>query len=422
MKRFLIIIPALLLCCLLSAQDYMVPELEAALREDLKRSTGNMMPYNHGDLTETPAPCGYKPFYISHYARHGSRHSWGDKYYQRVIEVCRKADSLGILNDKGRAVWQEAVTALETWNGMDGRLSPLGVEEHRQMAHRMAKRYRAVFRGEPHIRVRFSTVQRSILSGTSFSTALAADFPRAKWDFDTGERIMDYIGDTGKSAPEVDALRSRVRNRKWDFQVDKYQIVGRLFTDSLAALTIIPDIAKFNSGLFQTASVAACWEFEDHILTELPFGLIYRYCSDSNHRGYARYGNPVEVPAERLASAHLLVDDIVSKADEVIANGGYAADLRFGHDNPLEVLISYIGIEGPGGKYSFDELDKYYARWRDICMGSNLQMIFYRNKAGHVLVKFLYQEQERRLRGLESVTGPYYDWETVKANIEGFRR
>ena len=55
-------------------------------------------------------------------------------------------------------------------------------------------------------------------------------------------------------------------------------------------------------------------------------------------------------------------------------------------------------------------------------MGSNLQMVFYRNKKGHVLVKFLYQEQERRLVGLDSVSGPYYDWETVKANIEFSKR
>ena len=55
-------------------------------------------------------------------------------------------------------------------------------------------------------------------------------------------------------------------------------------------------------------------------------------------------------------------------------------------------------------------------------MASNLQMIFYRNQAGVGLVKFLYQEQERKLRGLEPFLGPYYKWETVKANLEGYKR
>ena len=55
-------------------------------------------------------------------------------------------------------------------------------------------------------------------------------------------------------------------------------------------------------------------------------------------------------------------------------------------------------------------------------MASNLQIIFYRNKKGDVLVKFLYQEKERLLRGLEPVTGPYYRWEDVKSNLEGYKR
>ena len=55
-------------------------------------------------------------------------------------------------------------------------------------------------------------------------------------------------------------------------------------------------------------------------------------------------------------------------------------------------------------------------------MASNLQAVFYRNRAGKVLVKFLYQEQERKLRGMESVTGPYYDWTELRSRIEGYKR
>ncbi|MBQ2544031.1 MAG: histidine acid phosphatase, partial [Bacteroidales bacterium] len=121
-------------------------------------------------------------------------------------------------------------------------------------------------------------------------------------------------------------------------------------------------------------------------------------------------------------SAHQLVDDIVAKADEAIAGGKYAVDLRFGHDYPLLTLVSYLGVEGPGSRMPFSEIASRWWCWRELCMGSNLQMIFYRNRKGHVLVKFLYQEQERSLRNLQSVSGPYYDWETVKANIQGYRR
>ena len=85
-------------------------------------------------------------------------------------------------------------------------------------------------------------------------------------------------------------------------------------------------------------------------------------------------------------------------------------------------LVSFLGVEGPGSKLDFDQVDSRWLGWKELCMGSNLQMIFYRNRAGKVLVKFLYQEQERRLRNLDSFKGPYYDWDTVKAHIRGYKR
>ena len=423
MKRILFCFTVLLLGAgALRGQDYMVPELADALRQDLMRTGGNLIPYSHGDLTETPAPRGYKPFYISHYGRHGSRHTWGGGGYELISGIFAKADSLGILSDGGRAAWEETRLVSEAWDGMDGRLSPRGAEEHKAIAHRMVKRYPAVFKGAPEIRSISSTVQRCLVSMAAFSSAMAADLPNAKWSFDTGERLMEYISDTGTATPDVSELRERLKHRKWDFEVDSCSVVGKMFTDSVAAMRLIPDIRIFNKALYNVGNISRCWDIEDCILSQLPFELLYQEYSYDSHRTFAKYANAAEITRDRLASAHKLVDDIVAKADEAIAGGKYAVDLRFGHDYPLHVLVSYLGVEGPGTKLSWDEIDKYWWHWRDLCMASNLQMIFYRNKKGHVLVKFLYQEQERRLRKLESVTGPYYDWETVKANIDGFRR
>jgi hypothetical protein len=305
---------------------------------------------------------------------------------------------------------------------MNGRLSQRGVAEHAGMARRMVKRYPEVFRGSPCIRSIGSTVQRSLISMTAFTNAVSALKPRTSWVFDTGERFMDYIGDTGTATPDVKELRNTIKHRSWNFEVDSCYVLGRLFTDSLAAAGLVTDIKKFNKALYNTATITRCWDIEDHILQEMPFELLYRYNSDDSHYTFAKYGDAAEITRERLASAHLLVDDILAKADEAVAGGKYAADLRFGHDYPLQALVSYLGIEGPGSKLAFDEVDKVWWRWRDLCMGSNLQMIFYRNKAGHVLVKFLYQEQERKLRELPSFAGPYYEWELVRVNLDGFRR
>ena len=137
---------------------------------------------------------------------------------------------------------------------------------------------------------------------------------------------------------------------------------------------------------------------------------------------YTGHCNSFECGRELLKAAKPSVDDIVAKADEAIAGGEYAVDLRFGHDFPLQMLVSYLGIEGVGDRLKVDEICDKWMAWRDVSMASNLQMIFYRNKKGDVLVKFLYQEQERLLRGLEPLQGPYYRWEDVKANLEGYLR
>jgi len=174
--------------------------------------------------------------------------------------------------------------------------------------------------------------------------------------------------------------------------------------------------------VWNTAIIAEDFDIEDDLFRFLPFDALYRRWAQSNIGLYTGHCNSVEAGAERVPMARTAVEDIVAKADEAIATGEYAADLRFGHDFPLMALASYLGIEGVGERYSVEEVcDNWLGFW-NIPMASNLQLIFYRNGAGHVLVKFLYQEQERKLRGLEPVEGPYYDWETVKANLEGYKR
>ena len=423
MTRFLSICTALLLCGTAAiAQGGFYPALMEALKQDPTRSASNHRPYESSDRYDTPPPAGFKPFYISHYARHGSRHSWGGSYYEMIIDALQKGDSLGILTPEGRAVLDQTIKVNEAWNGMDGRLSQRGVSEHSAMARRMIKRFPAVFRGRPRVRAVSSTVQRCIISMNAFTTAVSSERPKTEWYLDTGERIMDYISETGHSAKGCRERTNAILDHIFDPPCDSTLLLGRLFTDPAAGRTLIPSLGRFHKALFRTAGISGCWDIEDHIFGVLQPEYIYRYYSYDCHYIVSRYGNCTECGTARFDSLSLLVNDIVSKADEAIAGGKYCADLRFGHDYPLMTLVSFLGVEGPGSKLDFDQVDSRWLGWKELCMGSNLQMIFYRNRAGKVLVKFLYQEQERRLRNLDSFKGPYYDWDTVKAHIRGYKR
>ena len=48
---------------------------------------------------------------------------------------------------------------------------------------------------------------------------------------------------------------------------------------------------------------------------------------------------------------------------------------------------------------------------------TNLQIVFYRNRKGLVLVKFLANEEETLIPELKAYSGPYYRWDDVKGYV-----
>jgi len=404
------------------AQPKRSEEAVRALMEENSRAGNNLNSYEFRPIQDTPAPKGYKPVYISHYGRHGSRSNWGGKAYLGVIGVLEAAQHEGLLTPDGEMLLQGARDVLAGWDGMDGRLSQRGAREHAAIAERMYHRYPGVFKGEKNVRAFSSTVQRCIISMNSFTNSLIRQNPKLQIRLDTGEKFMDYLdNEKGWERLTMPAMRKSFELLK-DVPDDTLGVINRLFNDPVAARKIVKNARQFTQDVYDTAVVAEDFDIEENLYSVLPFDAIYRRWAQNNMFLYLGHCNSVEVGDQRVPMAKSCVEDIVAKADEALTTGNYAADLRFGHDYPLMALASYLGVEGVGDRLEVDEIcEKWFGFW-NICMASNLQLVFYKNKAGHVLVKFLYQEQERKLRGLEPVVGPYYDWETVKANLEGYKR
>jgi len=406
----------------LSAQTGANPEFIRLLQENRARAGVNTHSYEvMGSMADTPAPKGYKPFYISHYGRHGSRSNWGDWAYKGVIKPLTEGRDKGILTSEGEALLSEAQTILDRYDGMDGRLTPRGVREHKQIAERMYHRFPNVFRkGPKSVRVECSTVQRCIISMASFTNALTACQPDLEWSFDTGEKFFAYISNESsrEHRKKVDEMLKPI----YEAPVDTTWVLSHLFTDPEAGHEIVGNVDNFETCIWYTACIAEDFDVNSDVFRHLPFDVVYKWYDALNRDLYMNQCNSVELGADRMERCRPLVDDILKKADEVVADGTYSADLKFGHDYPVLALASFLGIEGVGDRMTFNEVPEKWFGPANVCMASNLQIIFYRNKSGHVLVKFLYNEQERHLRGLTPVTGPYYDWTTVRANIEGFTR
>ncbi len=394
------------------------PEFIRLIKEDLTRASVNMNSYEFPDYDYSPVPRGYKPVYISVYARHGSRSNWGDKDYKKVIEKLQAAKDEGILTASGDSLLSETRFVLEHYDGMDGRLSPRGVREHKRLAERMYARNPQIFRkGSKKVRVEVSTVQRCIISMASFTNSLTALQPDLQYSFDTGEKFMEYINNDAGKEHRADVKR-RVDSLLSATLVDTTSILGHLFTDTVKGREIVGNVEDFEKSIWYTACIAEDFDCPTVVFRHLPFSVIYKYFDNVNRIMYYRQCNSIEHGDERMRYAEPLVRNVFDYADQALADGSVCADLKFGHDYPLLSLASFIGIENIGQRLNFDEISRKWFGPQLICMASNLQMVFYRNRAGHVLVKFLYNEKESRLIGLEPEVGDYYyDWEKVRAAV-----
>lgn len=399
------------------AGQKMDPESVRLLKEDITRAGVNTNSYEVCNFTDTKAPRGYRPFYISHYGRHGSRNNWGRKYYERLVQRLSEAREAGILSPSGDSLLREAtiIRDIELQGGANGRLTPRGVREHAGIAERMYKRCPAVFKKGPQsVRVVSSTTPRCIVSMAAFTNSLKALRPGLDISLASDENIMDYVSSSctkevkAASQKMLDSLDAAV-------PVDTVGLLERLFTDPAIARKIIGgNVAAFENDIFRTARVADAFDVSYNLFRFIPFAAVYKWYDYYNREIYLRQCYSAEFGKERLPLVQPLVDDVVTKADEAINDGTVAADLRFGHDWPTMALAAYLGFERLGEPYTFDQIPAHFFGGLDVPLACNIQIIFYRNRSGNVLVKFLLNEKETTIPGLGAVSGPYYDWDDVK--------
>lgn len=97
MKRFIFLA---ILCSLALGMGAQTAKEE--IFADVHRSAANYYAYPVPSVEQTAPPAGYKPFYLSHYARHGSRFLINPDDYEKPLAVMREADGNGVLTELGK--------------------------------------------------------------------------------------------------------------------------------------------------------------------------------------------------------------------------------------------------------------------------------------------------------------------------------
>lgn len=373
-------------------------------------------------VSQTPAPAGFEPFYISHYGRHGSRWRTDDAHYKVVVDAF---DSLAVaqaLTPLGEDVRGRLHRVWEDARGRSGNITPLGERQHHDIARRMFVSFPSVFADSAVVDARSSTSLRCAMSMSYFTEALKEQNPRLRVSRRAYQSYMDYIAHT---SPQAEAFCSDTAAWRADFRrFEREQIQPERFVKALVAPSVPLTYAQQRKLMEDIYWIAIDMQNCDH-LKGVGFFDLFTYdelmslWKVVNARMYvcnaAAPLNGGLMPRQAVP----LLRNIVESADKAIAGGKPCADLRFGHDTHLIRLLALMGVEGCEGRE--EDMEKFHLAWQDYRvspMAANLQLVFFRNASGDVLVKLLHNEREVHLP-LVAVEGPYYDWEELRRYFMG---
>ena len=381
-------------------------------------TAAHFMPYPDSVPGPAPAPEGFRPFYMSHYGRHGSRYHVSSSVYRKALRVLKKSHEQQLLTPLGESLYDRVERLTADAEGRTGSLSPRGAVEHRAIAGRMVRNFPEIFApdgGEaPRIVCRATQVPRCILSMAANNERLKELNPALRI-----ERIAD-IGDadTLRHTPFSNDHSKEFTSRATEFirpRLDCSRFAASVVRGDVRALMNDEELLDFARNVYALYAIAGCSGPEDidldDIFTHEELVLLWKA---QNLRNYLVCSASPQYGARVVPDARPLLRDIIRRADAALAGDGPAADLRFGHDVALSPLLSLIAFDGRDVRC--DDPERLHEVWCDflvIPMAANFQMIFYRNAAGEILVQMLHNERCGRLP-IATDRFPFYRWNDVR--------
>ncbi len=412
MKR---IISILWIACLSMMMTAQTPKQD--IKNDFRFSGGSFLNYPGPKQHKlTPAPKGKKPFYISHYGRHGSRNITKPEVFQNLLQIMAQAEEQKALTPLGIDVMKRIMMIEADAHERMGELTAIGAQQHTDIMRRMVERFPEVFNGKVTITARSTTSIRSILSMCNAMAQLKAMRPNLVINQDASLRDMHHLFhiDTVLTARSL----SEENKAYYDAFCQKYPTADRLITSLFSDTAFISkhvNKERIVGNLFQLASDLQDTDISNKltlydIFTEEE---LYMNWKKKNTEWYLGWSFCPTNGGKMPYSQRFLLSNIIERADSCIQLAHPGANLRYGHDTALLPLICLLGVNG----YDLNttDLEQLEQRgWVDyhmIPMAGNLQIVFYRKNPADkdVLIKVLLNENEATLP-LQTDIAPYYHW------------
>ena len=369
----------------------------------------------------TPSPEGKKPFYISHYGRHGSRYISSRNGYDIPYIMMLHADSLDELTPAGRKVLHEMSAIMRDTEGRWGELTGYGKDQLQKIGRRMVENFPEVLCPGAHVTALSTVVPRCIESMGSATMEMLQACPQLQITMQASQRNQWYMNHQDRKlrrnymTPEAqkayDAYTaSRMGNARLMELIFKNPDIVKEFVDEEHFDYYLMKMSLFqlNTNYNQNKNLMELFDTDD----------IYRMWQIDNALWYIQHGACKLNGGKQPTSQRYLLRQLIADADSCIQLERPGAQLRFGHETVILPLVCLIGINGYD--LETDNLDELEEKgwWCSSVfpMGCNLQFIFYRSspKDKDVLFKVLLNEVEATLP-LKPVSGPYYRWADFKA-------
>ena len=375
------------------------------------------------DLTQSPE--GKKPFYISHYGRHGSRYISSRSGYDIPFRMIAHADSVNELTPTGERVFDEMKLVMADTERRWGELTSYGKTQHRRIARRMLEHFPEVFRDDARVSCVSTIVPRCIESMGVAMAEMKQVNPKLRITMVASQRNQWYMNHQDRK------LRKNFMTPEAKKAYDAY-ISSRMGNSRLMELIFknpdivkeIVDEEKFNyylmkMGLFQQNTHL----YKNTYLQDLfETDELYHMWQIDNVYWYIQHGACKLNGGKQPTSQKPLLRQLIADADSCIRLDKPGAQLRYGHDTVLLPLVCLIGINGFDlATDNFDELEEKGWWCSDVFpMAANLQFIFYRSspKDKDVLMKVLLNEKEATLP-IATDCAPYYHWADVRSYCLG---
>ncbi|SHH82427.1 Histidine phosphatase superfamily (branch 2) [Fibrobacter sp. UWCM] len=423
----------------------------SGIAQDRYQMGSNYYAYPTPNAKYTKAPAGYKPFYLSHYGRHGSRFHQPADHYHALYNTLAKADSAGKLTELGKSLLERAKYLDEYAAPRAGDLTQLGVAQHQGIAKRMVKNFPELFKNNAYIEAYASTSTRCVVSMAAFLEELRAQKPKLDIHQESGKYLMAFISplDFGKIIGESNTPAWQKENEKLYSHVNPARMMNAIFNDStyvqknINAGDLFSKIYEIGNSLQGSPEIE--FSFDDLWTDE---DLAARWHAQ-NAWWYSVLGNNPFGKKEGLENARPLLKNFLDVADKVIAADTTApakktaakpakkttATLRFGHDTVIFPFATLLQMENGTQNTGIEtaDMENLHKVWRDYeisPMAANVQFVFYKSskKGAPILVKVMLNETEQKLpvtcntAALRQNSGtvqncpaaPYYRWEDFR--------